>query len=314
MCLAWATRLLLALALGVGGTGLLSLMYAPPARAATTLTWDGGDLLNVVWSDATNWNPDLVPSAGDRLVFPAVAPDKTNTNDLAAGFDIASLSIDTGYTISGNAIDLTNPDAQISTTGTSTFAPDLTLSADTTISGTGTLTLSGVVSGSGVGLTMSGSGTVTLSGANTYTGSTTVTAGTLRIGAADRIADASALNVTGGTFALNGFNEAVGSLQGTGGTVSLGGNTLTVTQGSSQTFAGVIAGAGGALTKTGASSLTLSGNNTYTGATTVSAGTLLLSHANALGTTAAGTTVASGATLELNDVDVGAEALTLNGG
>ena len=42
--------------------------------------------------------------------------------------------------------------------------------------------------------------------------------------------------------------------------------------------------------------MVLSGANTYTGATTVSAGTLNIQNANGLGTTAAGTTVSSGAT------------------
>ena len=39
-----------------------------------------------------------------------------------------------------------------------------------------------------------------------------------------------------------------------------------------------------ALVKSGSSTLTLSGNNTYTGATTINTGTVVISHANALGT------------------------------
>jgi len=60
--------------------------------------------------------------------------------------------------------------------------------------------------------------------------------------------------------------------------------------------------------------LTLSGTNTYTGATTVSAGTLAVTNVAGLGATSAGTTVASGATLDLRNVAIGAEAITLNGG
>ena len=49
---------------------------------------------------------------------------------------------------------------------------------------------------------------MTLSGNNTYTGATTVSAGTLALGAANRIADTSALTVAGGaTFNLAGFSD-----------------------------------------------------------------------------------------------------------
>ncbi|HWA86200.1 MAG TPA: autotransporter-associated beta strand repeat-containing protein, partial [Opitutus sp.] len=67
------------------------------------------------------------------------------------------------------------------------------------------------------------------------------------------------------------------------------------------------------VSKTGVGTLTLSGDNSYTGLTIISGGTLIASHADALGTTAGGTTVADGATLTLNGVAVGAEPLTLSG-
>ncbi|MBU3547450.1 autotransporter-associated beta strand repeat-containing protein, partial [Polynucleobacter sp. MWH-Jannik1A5] len=79
------------------------------------------------------------------------------------------------------------------------------------------------------------------------------------------------------------------------------------------TFSGVISGAGN-LTKVGSGTLTLSGTNAYTGTTTVSAGTLLISNDAGLGDTIGGTTVHSGGTLDLYGVVVGAEQVTLNGG
>ena len=59
--------------------------------------------------------------------------------------------------------------------------------------------------------------------------------------------------------------------------------------------------------------MTLSGANTYGGTTTVAGGTLSATSASALGTPASGTTVANGATLEIGNVAIGAEAVTLNG-
>jgi autotransporter-associated beta strand protein len=73
-------------------------------------------------------------------------------------------------------------------------------------------------------------------------------------------------------------------------------------------------GANGALTKSGTGRLVLGGSNSYAGATTVNQGFLQITNANALGTTAAGTTVSSGGTLELlGNIAVGNEALTLSG-
>ncbi len=68
------------------------------------------------------------------------------------------------------------------------------------------------------------------------------------------------------------------------------------------------------VTKSGSGLLQFTGNNSYAGATAVNAGALRVDHANGLGTTAAGTTVASGAALQLaNNVTIGAETLGLSG-
>ena len=73
--------------------------------------------------------------------------------------------------------------------------------------------------------------------------------------------------------------------------------------------------AGNKLTKGGAGTgvLLLSGANTYTGATTVSTGTLRAGNALAFGTVAGGVSITSGAVVDLNGQAIGAEAFTLNG-
>jgi autotransporter-associated beta strand protein len=208
----------------------------------------------------------------------------------------------------------------------------------TSITGSGnSLTLGGTVGGSiasviGTGsgpVTKQGSGTWTLSGANTYTGATTVSAGTLAITNASGLGTTAAGTTiaSGATLDLQGVAVGAESITINGGTlatstgtsslsgaISLGasGSTFSVA-GTQLTLSGIISGGNG-FTKTGSGTLILSGGNTYTGATTVSAGTLAITNASGLGTTAAGTTIASGATLDLQGVAVGAESITINGG
>jgi autotransporter-associated beta strand protein len=75
-------------------------------------------------------------------------------------------------------------------------------------------------------------------------------------------------------------------------------------------------GGNASIAKNGAATLTLGTNNTFTGTTSVNVGTVKIGHANALGTAASaldGTTVATGAALDLNGTAIPAEYLTLGG-
>jgi len=122
-------------------------------------------------------------------------------------------------------------------------------------------------------LTKLGSGTLILSAANTYTGATNVNAGTLQAGVANAFIDSSAVHVAAGaTLDLHNYNQIANNLAGAGN-VTLGSAALTVDNNVDTTLSGVISGTG-ALNKTGANALTLSGDNTYSGTTTISAGTL----------------------------------------
>ncbi len=149
------------------------------------------------------------------------------------------------------------------------------------------LTVANTISGTGT-VTKSGTGTTTLTGTNTYTGTTTINAGTLQVGA-------------GGTSGTLGTGQIIDNA------------VLSFNRSDALAVANVISGTG-ALTKAGTGALTLSGTNAYAGATTVSAGTLVAASNTALGSTAGGTTVATGATLALQgDIAVGAETLTITG-
>jgi autotransporter-associated beta strand protein len=105
------------------------------------------------------------------------------------------------------------------------------------------------------------------------------------------------LTLNGGTFDINGFSITNNLSGGANIDTSAVGGTpvLTVSNASSTTFSGVIKNTAGTLSlaKYGAGTLTLSGANTYSGTTTVNAGTLLVN--GSIGSGAV--TVASGTTL-----------------
>lgn len=68
------------------------------------------------------------------------------------------------------------------------------------------------------------------------------------------------------------------------------------------------------LRKAGTGRWLISGNNTFSGSTSITAGTLVIEHGNALGQTELGTTVSSGATLGVRgDITTAAEAISIAG-
>jgi autotransporter-associated beta strand protein len=144
-----------------------------------------------------------------------------------------------------------------------------------------TLTVNSTIGGGGA-LEKTGSGTLVLNGNNTYSGGTRINAGYITVSGGSALSDSG--SVTLANTAGTGFNvntsESIGSLIGggtTGGTITIAsGQTLTVNEAFTNTFAGAVTGSGG-LTKAGVGTLTLNGSNTYTGSTTINAGTLVLS-------------------------------------
>ncbi|MFZ4775835.1 MAG: autotransporter-associated beta strand repeat-containing protein [Terrimicrobiaceae bacterium] len=99
------------------------------------------------------------------------------------------------------------------------------------------------------------------------------------------------------------------------GAVDLGSNTLTSSSSSAPIIlSGNITGTGGIAT-TAAGTLQLSGNNSYSGSTTIANSTILsAASANALGSTAGGTTVSAGGTLQFQGgITIGAENLSVEG-
>jgi fibronectin-binding autotransporter adhesin len=193
---------------------------------------------------------------------------------------------------------------------------------DLVVGGAGDTWISGAINTLSGSLTKDGAGLLTLSGANVFTGGMNINAGTVTALVAQTLGSTNA-----GPF-------------GRSGPISFGGGTLRYSQ-ANQTdyswrfstadsqpikidtnnqavsFATALTGAGTSLTKSGFGTLTLSAAPTYTGGTTVSAGTLLLSGAINMPSTG-GIAVGSGGTFSLADgtarTTTSAASLALSGG
>ncbi|HHX9804837.1 TPA: autotransporter-associated beta strand repeat-containing protein [Salmonella enterica subsp. enterica] len=211
-----------------------------------------------------------------------------------------------GTTISSGTLIATNVEAL----GTGDVTNDATLELNTggdfdnNIGGTGSVV-------------KSGDKTLTLSGTNTYRGGTTISGGTLvasnvnALGSGDVTDNATLELNTGGDFdnniggtgsvvksgdetlTLSGANSYTGGTTISGGTLvannveALGTgdvtNNATLELNTGGDFDNAISGSG-QVVKSGDKTLTLSGANSYSGATTISGGTLIATHVNALGT------------------------------
>jgi autotransporter-associated beta strand protein len=297
-----------AIVLTIGGT--------PPVSAGWSFDGSGS------WAVGSNWtsSPVFPNSQGSTASFAGAAATHNNLNrtvTLDQNETVGTLMFASpngeSYTInqgSGSfSIIMDNASAIAVLTVTSGIhtinAPiSLNSSVDVTVASGGSITLAGTISNGSNGsqtITKDGLGTLALSGANTYgpaagTVGTTIDAGTVGIGnnlafsTGDVSVTASATlqSVAAAPVVANNLLLATSS-------------TLTVdTQTNNLTFSGVISGSS-ALAKIGLGTLILSNTDTYTGATTITAGTLQLG-SGAVGGSVAGN-IADNATLALNRSD-----------
>ncbi|MFA6289216.1 MAG: autotransporter domain-containing protein [Opitutaceae bacterium] len=253
------------------GAGFITLAIAGDAPV-----WTGNfstEASTNVISGAKNWNLITAGTPTDFLSLDNVLFDDTATTTTVAFNDATFTPSTTVFDNSAKDYTLTGTDGirtgSLTKNGTGTLTMnnvntytggtfvnggtvigntdslqgDITNNAAVEFDQAATGTYAGVMDGTG-SLTKSGIGALTLSGANTYSGGTTVSAGSL----------------IGNTTSLQGdiTNNAA----------------VTFAQASAGTYSGVMDGSG-SLTKSGAGDLTLSGANTYSGGTTVSAGSLI---------------------------------------
>jgi autotransporter-associated beta strand protein len=259
-----------------------------------TGTWTLSGTANT-YTQATNINAGI-------LVIASIA-NQSSASSIGTGATTNQMNIATGATLKYNG------------TGHSSNRP-ITLTGSGAIidaSGSGLLTLSGGISGATFNLILTGTGSGTLTGAittstgtvtktgsgiwtsganHTYTGITYINAGTFSISTGANLGSvpgapiANIVTLAGGTLGVTGPSWAISVNRGITLTSSTS-SKIDIASGVTFTCPAIITG-GGNIEKTNTGILLLTGANTYTGSTTLTAGTLQLGIANAIPVAATG--------------------------
>ncbi|MBB2497162.1 DUF4347 domain-containing protein [Pseudomonas sp. UL070] len=278
------------LTLALGNETIGSLLGAGNVSLSYGLTTGGNQASTTFSGVISSTNTSGITKTGSGTFTLSGANTYSGTTTVSAGTltlnggsalaDTSALNVASGATVAL---------ASSETVGSLAGAGSLSLGAFTLSAGGNntSTTFSGALIGSG-GLTKTGNGTLTLSGSNssTFSGAIGVSGGTLSVASDDNLGAGTVTLAAGSTLSVTGATTIDNA-------IVLSGGTATVTNSANATLSGNITGAGG-LTKAGTSALTLSGTDSYTGATSIDAGSLLL---NGALTGTSSTTVASGATL-----------------
>lgn len=165
-----------------------------------------------------------------------------------------------------------------------------------------TTTFTGTITGTG-GLTKVGNGTLNLTNASTYSGDTRIEGGMIVLANANALQNSTLDTGPAGTQSANltlgeGTTYNIGGLKGSAD-FDLAVSHLSVGANNQDTvFSGALLGAfNNNVTKVGTGTLTFAGNNTYTGSTTVSAGSLQVGQGGVGQTGLGDVTVESGSTI-----------------
>ncbi len=259
---------------GLAGSGNLTLANNAASPAPIALTVGGNNTANT-YSGILSGAGSLT-KAGTAVITLTGSNTYTGQTNLNGG----SLNLGAAGAIpSSSQITFGGGALQYSAANTTDYSPQFATTANQAYSvdtnGQNVTWAANLVS-TGGSLTKAGTGTLTLTGTNnTYTGGTTVTAGTLQIAAGSTFGAATgSLTANGGILDLGGTSQTVGAVNIGGGTIQNGGLTATSYTATSGVVSANLGGTVG-LTENGAGgTLTLSGTNTYSGPTTINAGTV----------------------------------------
>ncbi len=288
----------------VGGNGndvTLRALSAP-------LSWDGGAIANTNWSNITNWSGNISPQPEGILFFPPNVPGRTNYNDFTNGFPVDTIVIgQSNYVILGtNELVLTGRLIATNNVGTVDFFPPMQPPAVISNAAGGTLILHGQLTG---GMGFHSGGTIVMNGSingnfNKYGAGILVLVNSNNLaspqiyGGTVQVLNDRALHPISSQVAvfpstrlelLNGralsnsillrgtlFGGGNGTSNHVAGPISVDAAILEVASNSWLTLAGTLSGTN-FLTKVGPGTLELSATNSYSRATLIDQGTLLLS-------------------------------------
>jgi autotransporter-associated beta strand protein len=214
------------------------------------------------WTDATGSVTSAMQPQPGFAIFSGAPGTVTVSNGTGAVSATGMQFASSGYILTGDTLTLV---------GSNGAAPIIRVGDGSSAGSADTATINNVVAGSD-GLDKADLGMLVLTGNNTYSGGTTISGGTLSVSSDANLGSAgSALTLDGGTLQVTGtgFTGSTRAITlgnaGGGFDIADAGNSFIVTQ---------ALGGAGALTKLGAGTLVLSGANTYSGGTTINAGTL----------------------------------------
>jgi autotransporter-associated beta strand protein len=190
--------------------------------------WNGGGA-DSNWTTAANWGGTLPTST---LIFDGNTR-LTNNNNFAANTIFSGIQFNStagAFVLGGNSVGVAG-NVVNNSTSTQTINVPLALQQNTNLNAAaGNINIGGAISG-GFSVNVLGGNTVTLSSANSYTGGTTVTAGTLVIGANGALPSASNVSITSGTLQLasNTGGESLSGLSiAAGGSFDLTNNHIFI--------------------------------------------------------------------------------------
>ncbi|MCX6965131.1 MAG: autotransporter-associated beta strand repeat-containing protein, partial [Verrucomicrobia bacterium] len=309
----------------ISGTGALTQNAASTLTLSNTNTYSGGTTISLGTLNVTNSSAlgsgNVSVAAGGKLEVGA--NNLTIANNITLNGTTTNGAIFSNQPGAGVTTNLTGQITLNATSNVSNVWNDKTLQLSGKITGVGGLDF--VLQPSSIG------GRYLITGAtNDYAGATSVTGSEtaqfgytgqamLYLGATNALPTTTALTLNYADLYLNGQAQTLASISGSGnfsvqngsataatltlgsgnttsnfsGTIKDNGISVSNTSSSPATVTGTVA-----LTKIGTGTLTLSGNNTYTGATTISAGTLKAG--SATGISSASTLNATGGVFDLN--------------
>jgi autotransporter-associated beta strand protein len=285
----------------------------PGAARAQNATWLASPG-SVDFNTAANWNPAAVPTGTACFgtstttglsfstnttiggwTFNAGASNYTFTNVQTLGF------IGAGIVINGGSATITNNNGLSFHNASSAGSAAITSSGvldffDSSTAGSAAITNNGGALMRFFNASTAGSANITNNGEIAFNGTTSAVSATITTNSGGQTFIAN--SASGGTarFILNGTGvldisvlatagTTAGSIEGAGNVflgsknLAVGGNNLPTTFSGVIQDGGIGGGTGGSLTKTDTDTLVLTGTNTYTGGTTILAGTLQLGDA-----------------------------------